>query len=78
MTFTISVQILQFAIVVNIFERDWSNFNQENFILDYFFIDKNVAFKADEQNLGYSNLIFFSKKTNNLLLSNYTPFEKTC
>ena len=32
----------------NIFERDWSNFDQENFILDNFSIDWNVAHKLDE------------------------------
>ena len=35
----------------NIFERDWSNFHQENFIIDYFSIDWNVALKLDEQNV---------------------------
>ena len=33
----------------NIFERDGSNFDQENFILDYFSIDWDVALKLDEQ-----------------------------
>ena len=33
----------------NIFERDGSNFDQENFILDYLSIDWDVALKLDEQ-----------------------------
>ena len=32
----------------NIFERDWSNLYQEDFILDYFSIDWNIALKLDE------------------------------
>ena len=30
----------------NIYERDWSNFDQENFILDYFSIDWNETLKS--------------------------------
>ena len=52
LTATISEHLPQFLIVPNIFsnplsnksniyERDWSNFDQENFILDYFSIDWN-------------------------------------
>ena len=42
---TISDHLPQFAIIPNIFwqylrhERDWSKFDQENFILDYFSVD---------------------------------------
>ena len=59
---------------VNIFERDWSNFNQENFILDYFSIDWDVALKLDEQNVNYSTESFLCKI--NSLLSNYVPLKK--
>ena len=45
----------------NIFERDRTNFEQENFILDYFSIDWNVAFKLDEQNVDYSTESFLKK-----------------
>ena len=59
---------------VNIFERDWSNFDQENFILDYFSIDWDVALKLDEQNVNYSTESFLNKI--NSLLSNYAPLKK--
>ena len=58
----------------NNFERDWSNFGQENFILDYFSIDWNVALKLDEQNVDYSTESFLNKI--NSLLSNYAPLKK--
>ena len=58
----------------NIFERDWSNFDQENFILDYFSTDWNVALKLDEQNVNYSTESFLNKI--NSLLSNYAPLKK--
>ena len=32
----------------NTHERDWSKFNQENFILDYFSIDWEDLLKTDE------------------------------
>ena len=59
---------------VNIFERDWSNFDQENFILDYFSIDWDVALKLDEQNVNYSTESFLNKI--NSLLSNYALLKK--
>ena len=63
LTATISEHLPQFLIVPNIFsnplsnksniyERDWSNFDQENFILDYFSIDWNETLKIEEQNLN--------------------------
>ena len=45
----------------NIFKRDWSNFDQENFTLDYFSTDWNVALKLDEQNFDYSTGSFLNK-----------------
>ena len=77
MTSTISDHLPQFMIVpnvfnnspskkANIFERDWSNFGQENFDLDYFSIDWNVL---DERNVDYSTESLLNKI--NLLLSNY-------
>ena len=32
-----------------IFERSWSNFNQENFILDYFSIDWKALLKLNKR-----------------------------
>ena len=86
LTSTISDHLPQFMIVpnvfsnppsnkANIFERDWSNFDQENFILDYFSIDWDVALKLDEQNVNYSTESFLNKI--NSLLSNYVPLKKS-
>ena len=85
-TSTISDHLPQFMIVpnvfsnppsnkANIFERDWSNFDQENFILDYFSIDWNVALKLDEQNVNYLTASFLNKI--NSLLSNYASLKKS-
>ena len=85
LTSTISDHLPQFMIVpnvfsnppsndANIFERDWSNFDQENFILDYFSIDWDVALKLDEQNVNYSTESFLNKI--NSLVSNYASLKK--
>ena len=50
------------------------NFDQANFILDYFSIDWNETLKIEEQNIDYSTEIFL-KKIN--LLDNFAPFKKT-
>ena len=34
----------------NIYERHWSKFDQENFILDYFYVDWEDLLKTDEPN----------------------------
>ena len=86
LTATISDHLPQFMIVpnvfsnppsnkANIFERDWSNFDQENFILDYFSIDWNVALKLDEQNVNYLTASFLNKI--NSLLRNYASLKKS-
>ena len=67
LTLTISDHLPQFMIApnvfcnppsnkANIFESDWLNFDQENFILDYFSIDWNVALKLDERKTTQLNL----------------------
>ena len=82
---TISNRLPQFPIVSNIFsnppsnksniyERDWSNFDQENFILDYFSTDWNETLKIEEQNIDYSTEIILNKI--NDLLDNFEPFKK--
>ena len=82
LTATISEHLPQFLIVPNIFsnplsnksniyERDWSNFDQENFILDYFSIDWNKTLKIEEQNIDYSPEIFLNKI--NELVDNFAP-----
>ena len=54
---TISEHLSQFLIVPsnksNIYERNWSNFDQENFILDYFSIVWNETLETEEQNIDY-------------------------
>ena len=59
LTATISDHLPQFSIIPNIFvnisgnqsntyERKWSKFDQENFILDYFSVDREDLLKIDE------------------------------
>ena len=85
LTATITDHLPQFLIVPNIFanppsnksniyERNWSNFDQQNFILDYFSIDWNETLKIEEQNINYSTEIFLNKI--NKLLDNFAPFKK--
>ena len=38
----------------NIYEKDWSKFDQENFILEYFSIDWEDLLKIDELNVDSS------------------------
>ena len=57
----------------NIYERDWSNFLQENYILDYFFVDWNSLINNNKDvNLSFNN--FF--KRINAILDNYAPLRK--
>ena len=69
LTATISGHLPQFIILPNIFsnppssksniyERDWSNFVQENFILDYFSVDWNSIINDDKDvNLSSNNFL---------------------
>ena len=45
----------------NIYERDWSKFDQENFILDYFSVDWEDLLKTDELNADNSTKIYLDK-----------------
>ena len=69
LTATISDHLPQFAIIPNMFgnisgnksntyERDWSKFDRENFILDYFSIDWEYLLKIDELNADNSTKIY--------------------
>ena len=61
-TATISDHLLQFLISPNtfadpptksnVFERNWSSFDQENFVLDYIGIDFPNILKLDEKNVN--------------------------
>ena len=42
----------------NIYERDWSKFDQENFVLDYFSLDWEDLLKIDEPNVDNSTKIY--------------------
>ena len=59
----------------NIYERDWSKFDQENFILDYFSVDWEDLLKIDELNVDNSTKIYLDKI--NMLLDTYAPLKKT-
>ena len=82
---TISDHLPQFIILPNIFsnppsnksniyERDWSNFVQENFILDYFSADWNSLINNDKDvNHSFNN--FFKRIS--AILDNHAPLGKS-
>ena len=85
MTATISDHLPQFAIIPNMFgnilgnksniyERDWSKFDQENFILDYFSVDWEDLLKIDELNVDNSTKMYLDKI--NMLLDTYAPLKR--
>ena len=85
LTATISNHLPQFAIIPNMFgnisgnksniyERDWSEFDRENFILDYFSADWEDLLKIDECNADNSTKIYLDKI--NMLLDTYAPLKK--
>ena len=85
MTATISDHLHQFAIIPNMFgnirgnksniyERDWSKFDQDNFILDYFSVDWEDLLKTDELNADNLTKIYLDKI--NMLLDTYAPLKK--
>ena len=70
LTATISDNLPQFSIIPNMFgnihdnksniyERDWSKFDRENFILDYFSAEWKDLLKIDELNADKSTKNFF-------------------
>ena len=84
-TATISDHLPQFAIIPNmlgnipgnksnICGRDWSKFDQENFILDYFSVDWEDLLKINELNAKYLTKIYLDKT--NMLLDTYAPLKK--
>ena len=58
----------------NIYERDWSEFDQENFILDYFSVDWEDLLKINELNADNSTKIYLDKI--NILLDTYAPLKE--
>ena len=82
---TISDHLPQFAIIPkmfgnitgnksNIYERDWSKFDRENFILDYFSVDWEDLLKTDELNADNSTRMYLDKI--NMLLDTYAPLKR--
>ena len=84
LTATISDHLPQFAIIPNIFgnisgnkyiyERNWSKFDQENFILDYFSADWEDLLKMDELNAHNSTKTYLD--TIIMLLDTYAPLKR--
>ena len=58
----------------NIYERDWSKFDRENVILDYFCVDWEDLLKIDELNAVNSIRNFLDQI--NMLLDNYAPLKR--
>ena len=85
LTATILDHLPQFAIIPNmldnnllgkksnIYEKDWSKFDQENFILDYFSVDWEDSFKINDLNADNSTKIGLDKI--NMLLDTYAPLK---
>ena len=82
LTATFSDHLPQFAIIPNMFgnisgnksniyESDWSKFDRENFILDYFSVDWEDLLKIDELNTDNSTKIYLDKIS--VLLDTYAP-----
>ena len=85
LTATNSDHLPQFAIIPNMFgnitgnksniyERDWSKFDEENFILDYFSVDWEDLLKINELNADNSTKIYLDQI--NILLDTYAPLKK--
>ena len=84
-TATISDHLPQFSFVPNIlsnpstqksnyYERDWSKFKQENFILDYFDKDWADVLQIDQQNVNLSLDSFLNNL--NSILDVHAPLKK--
>ena len=85
LTATISDHLPQFSIISNMFgnipgnksniyERVWSKFDKENFILDYFSVEWEDLLKTDELNADESTTKFLD--TLNMMLDTYAPLKK--
>ena len=84
MTSTISDHLPEFAIIPNMFgnifgnksniyESDWSQFDEENVILDYYLVDREVLLKIDELNADNSTKIYLDKIN---MLGTYAPLKR--
>ena len=84
-TATIFDHLPQFAVIPNMFgnisgyksniyERDWSKFDWENFTLHYFSVELKDLLKIDEINADNSTKMYFDKI--NMLLDTYAPLRR--
>ena len=78
---SISDHLPQFSIIPEIFsnfskifERNWSSFDQHNFILEFLSIDWEQNLKLDEKDMNESFQLFIDKI--DLLLDTYSPYKK--
>ena len=85
LTATISDHLPQFAIILNMFgnilgnkpniyKRDWSKFDRESFILDYFSVYLEDLLKIDKLNADNSTKMYLDKI--NMLLDTYAPLKR--
>ena len=58
----------------NYFERDWSDFNQQNFILDYFSVNWKNVINLEKNDVNHSLQSFFDSV--NDLLKMHVPYKK--
>ena len=65
---------IKFYWLTNVFERDWSKFDQENFNLDYVDIDWSNLLNLNEKNVDLSTNNFLNAM--NSLLNKCAPFKK--
>ena len=85
LTASISDHLPQFLVAPNIFfnasypksnnfEKDWSRFDQENFVLDYFSVECDNFLLSSNTNTEKSYKTFFEKFES--LLDTYAPLKK--
>ena len=85
LTATISDHLPQFPVIPNIFgnvsgnesniyERDWTKFDRENFIPDYFSADLEDLLKTNELNAENSTTMHLDQI--NILLDSYAPLKR--
>ena len=56
-----------------IYQRDWSKFDRENFILDYFYVEREDLLKIGELNANNSTKKFLDKID---MLDTYAPLKR--
>ena len=59
---------------INVYERDWKIFNQEEFLIDFAASDWNLMLKIGQNDVNSSFNVFL--KHINILLDKFAPFKK--